>query len=397
MTPTTHDVIVVGARVAGAATGMLLARAGLDVLLVDRAAYGSDILSTHALMRGGVYQLAHWGLLDEIVAAGTPPIRRTVMGYGGREEIVPIKPKYGVEALYAPRRTLLDRVLVDAACRAGADARFSCAVRALCRDGDRVTGIVARDRAGATFKATAPITIGADGMKSLVARAADSGACRWGRHAGGFLAAWYDGVEADGYQWLYGHAPDGSGRSAGIIPTNDGQVCAWVGMPGPLFRTRRPEDHFAELMALVAPEWVGPLAAGERLGPVRGFPGVPGYLRQAWGPGWALVGDAGCFKDPMSTHGMTEAFRDAELLARAVIAGAADPPSLETHLAGYERTRDELTLPIFETVDRLVSYSWSMEELRSLLIEMSAGMGRELAHLDELHRRAGAEPAPAPA
>src|SRR6476661_72880 len=118
------DVIVVGARVAGAATAMLLARAGLRVLCVDRGRYGSDTISTHALMRGGVMLLQDWGLLPELVAAGTPPVRRTVFHYGDESVAVSIKPSAGVDALYAPRRTVIDALVVDAAERAGATVAF---------------------------------------------------------------------------------------------------------------------------------------------------------------------------------------------------------------------------------------------------------------------------------
>ena len=117
---TRHDVVVVGARAAGAATAMLLARAGLDVLVVDRGRYGADTLSTHAILRGGVLQLHRWGLLDEIVAAGTPAIRRTTFHYATDQVSVTVKPSHGIDALYAPRRTVLDPILVDAATAAAA-------------------------------------------------------------------------------------------------------------------------------------------------------------------------------------------------------------------------------------------------------------------------------------
>src|SRR5580765_1213789 len=123
-----YDVVVVGARPAGAATAMLLARAGLRVLVVDRGRYGTDTLSTHALMRGGVLQLHRWGVLDAVVGAGTPPVRRTTFRYGGEEIVIPIKASHGVDALYAPRRTVLDRLLVDAAVEAGAEVRYGVAV-----------------------------------------------------------------------------------------------------------------------------------------------------------------------------------------------------------------------------------------------------------------------------
>ncbi len=112
-----YDVVIVGARCAGAATAMLLARYGLRVLAVDRGQYGADTLSTHALMRGGVLQLHKWGVLDSVKAAGAVPIRQTTFYYGDDLLTIPIKPRDGIDALYAPRRALLDRLLVDSRLR----------------------------------------------------------------------------------------------------------------------------------------------------------------------------------------------------------------------------------------------------------------------------------------
>src|SRR5262245_29541092 len=115
-----YDVIVVGARCAGAATAMLLARYGMSVLLFDRERRGADTLSTLALMRAGVLQLHRWGLLDQVRAAGAAAIRTTSFAYGDEVISVPIKDRNGVDALYAPRRTTLDVLLADAAATAGA-------------------------------------------------------------------------------------------------------------------------------------------------------------------------------------------------------------------------------------------------------------------------------------
>ena len=101
-----YDVLVVGARCAGAATAMLMARSGLRVLVIDRGRYASDTTSTHALMRGGVMQLHRWGLLPRIVAAGTPAVRSTEFHYGEDVVQVEIRPQHGVEALVVPRRTI---------------------------------------------------------------------------------------------------------------------------------------------------------------------------------------------------------------------------------------------------------------------------------------------------
>ena len=131
-----YDVIVVGGRCAGAASALLLARAGARVLLLERQKYGSDTVSTHALMRGGVMQLKNWGLLPEIVRAGTPQVRQSVFHYGQHQTEIAIAPEYGVDFLLAPRRWLLDRVLVDAARSAGVDVRHGVTVRDLLQAAD---------------------------------------------------------------------------------------------------------------------------------------------------------------------------------------------------------------------------------------------------------------------
>jgi flavin-dependent dehydrogenase len=374
-----YDAIVVGARVAGAATAMLLARAGQRVLVLDRARYGSDTLSTHAFMRGGVVQLSRWGLLDEVVAAGTPPITRTVIRYGTEEEVIEIRPAPHTDALYAPRRTLLDPILVDAARRAGAEVRFEVTVTGLLRDAEGiVTGVEGHAADGQRVVAHAPITIGADGIRSRVAR--DVGALTYGRadNASGMVAGYWSGLEVDGYQWLY--AP---GEGAGLIPTNDGLVCAWVATSSERFladQRRRPGHGFHETFRRVAPDWAEALADAEQVEPLRGFAGVHGYLRQPWGRGWALVGDASHFKDPLTTHGMTDALRDAELLARAVLAAASGTVTSDRALADYQDTRDALARPLHELADRAAGYAWTLDELRTLLLDLSAAMRPGVQH-----------------
>src|SRR5215472_2385127 len=140
-----YDVVIAGARCAGAATAILLARQGARVLLLDRSRYGTDTLSTHALMRGAVLQLHRWGLLPAIIAAGTPPVRSTTFHLPDYVSAVEIKPRHGLDALYAPRRAILDAILADAARDAGAEVRFGTSVTGLRRDrSGRVTGITGR-------------------------------------------------------------------------------------------------------------------------------------------------------------------------------------------------------------------------------------------------------------
>jgi len=221
------DVVVVGARVAGAATALLLARSGLRVLCLERARPGSDTVSTHALMRAGVLQLRRWGLLDAVVATGTPAIRRTVFHYGTESVPVTPRPAFGVDALRAPRRTVLDSLLADAAAGAGATVRFGTAVTALCRDaGGRVTGVVTRDRRGRVRTERAGVVIGADGRDSLVAGAVGAEVLVAGRASSAFVYGYWADLPSDGYEWFYR-----PGSSAGTIPTNDGLTCVFVCAP----------------------------------------------------------------------------------------------------------------------------------------------------------------------
>jgi len=368
------DVVVVGARVAGASTALLLARSGLRVLCVERARPGSDTISTHALMRAGVLQLRRWGLLDAVVAAGTPAVRRTVFHYGSETVPVTIRPLLGVDALRAPRRTLLDSLLVQAAVEAGATVRFGTAVTGLCRDAaGRVTGVVTRDRQGTVRTERAGLVVGADGRDSLVAAAVDAEVFVAGRASSALIYGYWASLPTDGYEWFYR-----PGASAGAIPTNDGLTCVFVGAaPEVMDRLVTAGGPAGAVRSLAGP--LGPrLAGGERAGSLRHVRGRPALLRRCSGPGWALVGDAGYWKDPLSTHGMTDALRDAELLSRAVLAAPRPGPEQAAALAGYQEERDRLARPMLAAVERLASYEWDLATVPGLLRTLAGTMTAEV-------------------
>src|SRR5262245_25677705 len=225
------DVLIVGARCAGAATALLLARAGARVLVVDRGPQGSDTTSTHALMRGGVLQLHRWGVLPAIVEAGTPAICSTTFSYSEQDIAVAIEPKFGVSALYAPRRTLLDRILVDAAIESGVEVRYGVRVDDLPRDrSGRVTGIMVLAN-GMRQRIEADLVIGADGLYSTVAQAVGAADLVVGRHSAAFLYSYWENLPVDGYYWRYQ-----SCVSLGAIPTNGGATCLFVSVPSDRFR-----------------------------------------------------------------------------------------------------------------------------------------------------------------
>ena len=365
-----YDAIVVGARVAGASTALLLARTGLSVLAVERSARGADTTSTHALMRPGLMQLHRWGVLDRVVAAGTPPIRRTTFHYGPDAVEVPIKARDGVDALYAARRTVLDPVLADAAAEAGAHVVYGAVVDGLMREASgRVSGVRMTDAAGVARHVEANIVIGADGLRSGVARDVNAAVLRTGRHRALLIYGHWRNLPLDGTHWYYGRD-----HAAGAIPTNDGQACVFVAMRPERYGTeaaRGLETLYTQALRDTDETLARLVSAADLDGKLHPFPGLPGFVRQPWGPGWALVGDSGCFKDPLTAHGMSDALRDAELLAQAVVTGT------DQAFGVYQTTRDALALEFLDLSDEIASFDWDYSRVQALHHQLSRLMGRE--------------------
>jgi 2-polyprenyl-6-methoxyphenol hydroxylase-like FAD-dependent oxidoreductase len=377
------DVLVVGARCAGAATAMLMARRGLKVLAIDRNGYGTDTISTHALMRGGVLQLHRWGLLPRLQEMATPAVRATTFHYGTEAITVPIRPADGVDALYAPRRTVLDSLLVDAATEAGAELRHRHSLVALTRHGheERVAGAVVLDAEGQPYHVDARLVVGADGIGSAVARLAGAPVLREASFASASAYGYWSGLGRDGYHWHY--AP---GASVGVIPTNAGQHCVFASLPPGRFRERfraDPMAGFGGTLRAVAPGLAAAVAEARPESGLRSFGGRRGFLRQAHGPGWALVGDAGYFKDPITAHGITDALRDAELLAEAASIGT------DAAMARYASTRDALSLPLFEATEAIAAFGWDLDAVQAHHLALNKAMKREVEFLAAL------SPAPA--
>ncbi len=286
---TDYDAIVVGGRCAGAATAMLLARGGPRVLVIEAARPGTETLSTHALMRGGVVQLARWGLLDAIIAGDTPAIRCTEFVYGDEVETVDIRPGGGVLALRAPRRTLLDPLLLDAARSAGAEVRAPARVTRILTDAHGVRGVEGVERGtGAPFQATAPLTIGADGRGSTIARAVGAPVRRRGTASGAVVYGYFPGFLRDRYRSVYR-----SGVTAGVMPTSDGLACVWAGTTTARFHGMRAADLAVGHPALLAeadPQLAHSVGSTRPVGTLRGFPGHPGWIRSGSGFGhWSAT------------------------------------------------------------------------------------------------------------
>jgi 2-polyprenyl-6-methoxyphenol hydroxylase-like FAD-dependent oxidoreductase len=365
-----YDVIVVGTRVGGAATAMLLARRGLRVLAVDRARFPSDTLSTHQVQAPAIARLGRWGLLDRL--AGAPPTRDVRLDAGSAV----LHGSYPGD-LHSPRRTVLDAMLVAAAREAGAEVREGFAVDELMWDADRVVGIRGRVRGGAgAVEERAPLVVGADGKRSFVANAVGAGRYRV-RPAQTFAAyAYFAGVPLP-----VGEIYLRPGRMVPAFATNDGlsMICVF-GPMGELDAYRAdPDGYFAGTL-----DGCGDLGervrAGERAERFRAAPDVTNGFRVPNGPGWALVGDAGLVMDPVGAQGIANAFRDAEALAEAVVSG---------DFATYQRDRDAAVGAMYDLVGDFGRLRMSVRE--RLLIRSIAGQRAEVDRF--LAVLAGSEPA----
>jgi flavin-dependent dehydrogenase len=334
-----YDAVIVGARCAGASTALLLARRGYRVLLVDRASFPSEIPHGHFIHRHGPQRLSKWGLLEHI-AAMCPPVTSITTDLGdfplvGRDLSVD-----GIAAGYAPRRSTLDALLVEAACAAGAELRQRFSVTGVVREGDTITGIRGCEAGGAEIVECAAITIGADGRHSFVARAGGAPCYEEEPPIAFYYFSYWSGMPDRGLEILI--------RSPAMIfsfPTNDGLTGVFVGWRiDQLDRVRRDID--ASFMAVVdgVPEYAERLRSGRRETRFLGAIDLPNFLRRPYGPGWALVGDAGCHKDPMMALGICDALRDAELLSDAVDAALSGVQRWPHALAGYEQSRNAATL-----------------------------------------------------
>ncbi len=336
-----YDAIVVGARCAGSPTAMLLARRGYRVLVVDRATVPSDTLSTHFIHLSGIAQLDKWGLLDAVRATGCPSLREFVFDVGPLRLVGPPHPAGDVSEMFCCRRTLLDQILVDAAVEAGAEVRQGFTVSGLVEEDGRIVGISGREATGRTVTERAAIVVGADGRHSLVARAVDAAEYEAVPALCGYYYSYWSGIHTDRVEFF-----PREGRVAGLLPTNDGLTCVFVGARMEDFlAARRDADRLISGVLDTIPRLATQVAAGRREERLRGTVDVANFFRRPWGPGWALVGDAGCHKDPILGQGISDAFRDAEFLADALDAGFSGRQPMTSALTRYEWRRNEVEIP----------------------------------------------------
>jgi 2-polyprenyl-6-methoxyphenol hydroxylase-like FAD-dependent oxidoreductase len=329
----TDDVVVVGGRCAGAPTAMLLARAGLSVRLLERSARLGDVVSGHMIKPAGVTLLRRCKLLDAVLATGCPQLEDRVLWLDGQPHRPPV-PEPGPGPI-APRRTMLDPILLTAAAQAGADVEMGVSVHGLLREGGRVTGVTT-----SAGERRARLVIGADGRNSRIARLA--GAKIYHDHPPvtfAYYTYWRGSPVAGVQAWLE------PGRFFGIFPVGGGLTLAFVQGPRGDYQTFRRDPLRAYVSELQSrPVLAGLLADAVIAEHLRGTAALPTFFRGPSGPGWALAGDAGHHKDPAIARGIADAFRDADLLAAAVADGWHG--DLDAALAEYGRQRDRCAIPL---------------------------------------------------
>jgi 2-polyprenyl-6-methoxyphenol hydroxylase-like FAD-dependent oxidoreductase len=346
----TYDAIVVGARCAGSPLAMLLARKGYRVLVVDRATFPSDTVSTHVLHPGAVAALERWGLRERLASTGCPPIHTYAFDFGPLT-ITGSPGTMESPVAYCPRRTILDKLLVDAAVLAGAQVREGYRVEEIILDGQRVVGIRGISKQGDRTTERACIVVGADGHTSLVAQAVQRE--RYNEKPP-LLAAYYAyfrGLPMDGRFETYIRTR----RGFAAVPTHDDLTLVIAGWPYAEFEVNKRdiEGNFQRALEL-APAFAERVRKATRETRFAGA-AVPNLFRKPYGHGYALVGDAGCVKDPITAQGMKDAFLDAERCARAIDETLRGGRSFDDAMADYQRDRDERLLPMYEFTCQLAT------------------------------------------
>jgi len=360
--PRTFDVIIVGARCAGSSTALLMARKGYRVLAVDRATFPSDTVSTHILHPLGAKALADWGLLDRLAATGCPPIQTyafdfgpfTITGAPGTRE---------APVAYCPRRTVLDMLLADAAAESGAEIREGFTAEEILFEDGHAVGIRGRSRHGGSVIERARAVVGADGRHSFVAKAVRA---RPYNEKPPLLVAYYtywSGLPMKGR--FENYVRDRRGFAA--APTHDGLTMVIAGWPYAEFAEIRKDIEGNYLKAIgLAPVFAERLCGARREARFLGA-AVANYFRKPYGPGWALVGDAGYNRDFITAQGMLDAFQDAELCAAALHRTFAGAQPFDAALGEYQRSRDARVKAMYDFTCQLATLEPPPPELQQLL------------------------------
>ncbi|MCU1643006.1 MAG: dependent oxidoreductase [Nocardia sp.] len=350
----TVDVVIVGARLAGLATAIPLAHAGLRVVAIDKTHFPSDTMSTHAMVPSAIQELVLLGALDRVLALDPAKSRYLAI----HEDGIRFRERYrsflGIDYGLCIPRDLLDMQMVDTARAAGVDVRERCGFESVISDGDRAVGIRYRSR-GTLHELRARVVVGADGRKSRVA--AELGVWdpyRGSKNGRGFAFRYLDdpiGPDAQEEYGIYRYGTTVSlmmpacprGRAIAVHMCDAVEIPAFRADPEGMWNAKLAEDA----------AWRDRVGGATNMSPVRATDDLSAYYRASSGPGWALVGDAGHFKDPVTGNGQRDALKHGRLLGETIATTIEDSAKLDAALRQWEQNRDR---------DTISTYHWGNRE-----------------------------------
>ena len=347
------DAVVVGSRCAGAAAAIALARRGRTVVTLDSASFPSDTLSTHLLFPNHWAELERLGARHRVLALDPPLHTHGGLAAPGVEVVGAYSPYEGLNVGSCVRRPGLDLALVDTARDAGAEVRERVRVTDLITaPSGRVTGVHFTTRDGTTGSINAKLVIGADGRRSTIARLVGATEHHSWPNQRMMAFAYYEDTHDDerqlAMQWR--DVDD----LVTVFPCDGGQLIALL-MP-PVHRAaefRTDADAAFDAVVGRIPAFAERLRGCTRLGKIRTSISHPSYFRHSHGPGWALTGDAGHFKDPVTAQGIRDALRFGRLLGEAVAPHLDDERALDAALAAWEDDRDKQCLSMYQWANGL--------------------------------------------
>ncbi len=367
MSPSQYDAIVIGARCAGSPTAMLLARKGYKVLAVDRATFPSDTISTHLIHPNGMDCLHRWGLKEKVLDTGCPPIRTYTFDFG--PIVLTGSPGTADEPVsYAPRRTVLDKILIDAAAESGVEVREGFSVEDVVVENGNVVGIRGHDHGGDTHTERARVVIGADGRHSALTRHVQVEQYNERPIQEASYYSYFSNLPMNGRMETYIRGD----RGFAAWDTNDGLTLLVGGAPYAQFEENKkdPEGTFMGMLERV-PEFAERVRGAKREERISGT-AVPNYFRKPFGAGWALVGDAGYNKDFITAQGISDAFRDAELCSTALDNWMSGAEQFESAMSTYQATRDQHVFPNYDFTIQIASFQPPPPEQLQLMSAMMA-------------------------
>jgi 2-polyprenyl-6-methoxyphenol hydroxylase-like FAD-dependent oxidoreductase len=330
------DVVVVGARCAGASTAFLLARRGYKVLLIDRAKFPADTMSTLYIHQPGLRLLSQWGILDSVIASGCPRIETVSYQVLDVRLHGPMARLGSIDAAYAPRRRILDQILVDAAVTAGAEFMDECSLTGVSTEDGRVTGAKFRTKRNGETTEQTHLLVGADGLHSRVAELVGAPIKVEDPLMTCIYYSGWTGISS-GFEMR-----ERPGSWIATVPTHDGVTLVLTYFPQDEFASIRTDPLKAHLEStrLMAPDLFDQMTHGEQVVRLHGTGNQRNFFRTANGPGWVLVGDAGHHEDSITARGITNAFVQAELLSDVLRDDMADVDRVDAALGSFADRRD---------------------------------------------------------